>query len=508
VRVGIDLGTTRTVIAAVDGGRHPVLVHETADGSADWIPGLCVWADDRLLFGWEAQEALPRADAVVRSVKRAISALAVDEPVLGLPGEPTALELLTAYAAHVLDAAERSSFGERPTEVMLAVPAGASSRQRWATMEAFRRAGADVLGLLNEPTAGGIEYAHRHLGAENRRSPKRYVVVYDLGGGTFDASAVSLRGRRFDLLATEGIARLGGEDLDDVILDLALDRAGLRRPQPSATLAALLERARAAKEAMSPSSRNVLVDLQAVDAALPTVVLETRAVLEACAPLVDRTLEVLARLFARLPDHGIDPESARELGGVYVVGGGASFVGVARALRAAYGRKVVQAAAPHASTAVGLAVAADEDAGIYVREAVTRHFGVWREAEGGRDKVFDPIFAKGLGADAVREVRRRYSPRHTAGHLRFLECSALDADGTPAGDLSPTREIVFPYDPSLSAHGDLAPARAHELVRADPAVGGEEIEETYRYDESGAVTLTIANLTRGYARTYELGRLG
>jgi hypothetical protein len=169
---------------------------------------------------------------------------------------------------------------------------------------------------------------------------------------------------------------------------------------------------------------------------------------------------------------------------------------------------VVQAAAPHASTAVGLAVAADEDAGIYVREAVTRHFGVWREAEGGRDKVFDPIFAKGLGADAVREVRRRYSPRHTAGHLRFLECSALDADGTPAGDLSPTREIVFPYDPSLSAHGDLAPARAHELVRADPAVGGEEIEETYRYDESGAVTLTIANLTRGYARTYELGRLG
>jgi molecular chaperone DnaK (HSP70) len=507
VRVGIDLGTTRTVVAAVDGGRHPVLVHETAEGSADWIPGCCAVIDGTLKFGWEAQEALSRAEFVVRSVKRAVSSLAPDEPVPGLPGEPSALEVLTAYAAHVLDSAARCSFGERPTEVMLAVPASASSQQRWITMEAFRRAGADVLGLLNEPTAGAIEYARRHLGADPRRSPKRYVVVYDLGGGTFDASAVSLRGRRFELLVSEGIARLGGEDLDDVILDLALERAGVGRSHPQSTLVALLDRARAAKEAMGPSSRNVLVDLQAVDPSLPTVVLEASVVLEACAPLVRRTLDVLAGLFTRLPQYGIDPENARELGGVYVVGGGASFVGVARALRAAYGRKVIQAAAPHASTAVGLSVAADEGSGIYVRESFTRHFGVWRERDAGREKVFDPIFVNGLGADAVREVRRRYTPRHTVGHLRFVECTAIAADGTPCGDLTPTREIVFPYDPALCGDADLAPTRVADLVRADPSVRDEQIEEIYRYGESGAVTLTITNLTRGYARTYELGKL-
>src|SRR5690606_18708167 len=118
----------------------------------------------------------------------------------------------------------------------------------------------------------------------------------------------------------------------------------------------------------------------------------------------ERTLEETDRLFERLRERGIDPagrsESAplhlrpddtRALGGLYLVGGAAAFPAVARKLRARFGKKLQVAPQPFAATAVGLAIAADPAAAVMVRESATRHFGVWREAEGGADKIFDPL---------------------------------------------------------------------------------------------------------------------
>ncbi len=505
--MGIDFGTTRTVVAAAGDGRHPIASFEIDGEYRDWIPGVVASRDGALSFGWDAL-ASPGADAVVRSLKREVAGLAPDDAVTSLPSRPSALALATGFVEHLVRMIRSSSCldvddGE-PIEAMIAVPANATSRQRWLTIEAFRRGGVEVLGVLNEPTAAGIEFAFRHLGTENRRSPKRYVVVYDLGGGTFDTSAISLAGRRFELLATEGLARLGGDDFDAAILELAVAEHELDLSD-SPLHAALLDQSRAAKEAMTAQSKNVMVDLGAVLPDGAPVVLPAAAVLAACEPLVARTMELVDKLFLRLPEHGIDPENSRELGAVYVVGGGAAFPGVARALRAKHGRKLQLAPIPHAATAIGLAVAADPDAGVYVHEAVTRHFGVWREAEGGREKTFDPIFAKDAKADdGELVVRRRYRPRHTVGHLRFLECSEVDAEGGPAGDLTPWREVFFPYDPTLrDRDGDLARA-----VAPATALSTEEIIETYRYGERGDITVRIENVTHGYARTYELGRMG
>ncbi|MBZ0121719.1 MAG: Hsp70 family protein, partial [Sandaracinaceae bacterium] len=104
--------------------------------------------------------------------------------------------------------------------------------------------------------------------------------------------------------------------------------------------------------------------------------------------------------------------------------------------------------------------------------------------------------------DGELVVRRRYRPRHTVGHLRFLECSSLDPQGGPAGDLLGLREVLFPYDPSLCDRADLA-----QVISDDRRVGGEEIEEVYRYEPSGEIRVRIENRTRGYAREYELGRM-
>ncbi len=518
MRLGIDLGTTRTVVSRVDGGRHPIVSFDTGMGQSDWIPGCAIELEGTRFHGWDAVQRTPEATAILRSVKRAISGLSHDAVVEALPSRPTASALLDEHVAHVI-ARVRVALDHAaplPLSAMIAVPANATSRQRWLTLEAFRRAGVEVLGLVNEPTAAGIEYAHRHLGLDNKRSPKRYLVVYDLGGGTFDTSAISLQrseggARLFELLATEGIARLGGDDLDEAILALALARAGIEdHALDDATRARAADAARAAKEALGTHSKNAMIDLAMAISDASPVVLPAADVLRACEPLVDRTLALIDDLLARLPRHGIDPEDARQLGAVYVVGGGAAFVGVLKALRGKLGRKVELAPVPYAATAIGLAVAADLDAGIFVKEGITRHFGVWREAQAGREKIFDPIFDKdaiapGEGDESgstPRIVERRYRPRHTVGHLRFLECARRDNDGGPAGDLTPWREIHFAYDPALRDRDDLA-----SLARADASLAREEIREQYRYAPDGAITVRIDNLTSGYGRTFELGRL-
>jgi len=500
MRLGIDFGTTRTVVAAVQDGRHPLAAFDTGGEFSEHIPGLAAVWEGELLLGWEAARAMAagRAEQAIRSIKRVAAALAPDAPVPGLEGT-TALELVTAFLTEVRRGlVERSNLDtEGPLEAMLAVPASTPSRQRWLTLEAARRAGFAPLGLVNEPTAAAIEYAHRHLGALGKRSPKRYVVVYDLGGGTFDASAVSLRDRRFDLIATDGAARLGGDDFDELILALACESAGLAAP--AGPRAAALERVREAKEGLRPTSRRLLVELDGAP-----VTLELAEVYARCQPLIDDTLVHIERLFGRLRQHGIDPDDARELGGVYLVGGAAAFPAVARSLRTRFGRKLQLAPQPFAATAIGLAIAADPDADVRVREAVTRYFGVWREGEGGVDKIFDRLIDKDTATDGPLVIRRRYRPTHSVGHLRFLECGSLDEAGQPQGDLVPAAEIYFPYDPRLAERDDVASAP----VERRPELLAEEIVETYTYAPDGTIDVRIENLSRGYARRFALGSPG
>jgi molecular chaperone DnaK (HSP70) len=99
-----------------------------------------------------------------------------------------------------------------PLDVMVAVPANANSNQRFITLEAFRQAGFNVLGAMNEPSAAAVEFLHRYLKNLGPRSPKRYVLVYDLGGGTFDTSVIGIAGKGHDVIANEGIKQLGGDD--------------------------------------------------------------------------------------------------------------------------------------------------------------------------------------------------------------------------------------------------------------------------------------------------------
>ena len=502
MRFGIDFGTTRTVVTAVQDGRHPIVAFDDHGEFRSYVPGIAAMRGGELLLGWRAAHALAAGEAehAIRSIKRVAQSLMPDDAVPGLPGI-TALDLVTAFLRELRSAiVERSTIEVTgPLEAMVSVPANAASRQRWLTLEAFRRAGFAPVGMVNEPTAAAIELAHLHLGSLGKRSPKRYVVVYDLGGGTFDTSAVSLEGRRFELIAAEGIARLGGDDFDEILLDLACAQLGTA-PE-GAVRAAALERAREAKETLKTASKKLLVEL----GPLGTTTIDVAELYARCEPLIERTLEETDRLFERLRERGIDPDDSRELGGLYLVGGAAAFPAVARKLRARFGKKLQVAPQPFAATAVGLAIAGDPVAAVMVRESATRHFGVWREADGGADKVFDPLIGK--EADAPTVVERRYHPTHAVGHLRFLECGALDPSGQPIHDLVPWRDIYFPYDPALLDAPIDRDALAPLARERRPDLQHIEIAERYTYAPDGTIKVQIENVSRGYARTYELGAL-
>lgn len=506
MRLGIDFGTTRTVVAAATKGRYPVASFRTDAGFVDYLPGAAALESGDVLCGDAASS--DRSEQKIRSVKARVCNAMPDAAVE--PGKAlTALGLTTEYLRYVrMMITERSNLRVKPGEPLkatVAVPAHASTRQRYLTLEAFQAAGFEVLGLVNEPTAGAVEYVHHCLGSLSGRSPKRYVIVYDLGGGTFDTAAVSLKENRFDLIGAEGVNWIGGDQFDEIIACHAAAAIGSSQADlDPKKWGKLLDAARVAKEALTPAAKKIFVD--ASDCLEEELLLDLGPIFEQCSPLIDQTTARMDVLLDGLRSRGIDPENSRELGAVYLVGGSTLFPLVQKMLRRKFGRKVQIAPQPHASTAVGLAIASDEAAGIFVREAPTRHFGVWREGEGGQEKIFDPIIEKkhGVRVDGPLRIYRSYRPAHAVGRLRFVECTDLDHERTPRGEVTPWESVLFPYDPGLQECDDLSPF----LDRRDDRLAGEEIVETYEYAPTGLVRVQIENKTHGYAREYILGKSG
>lgn len=507
MRIGIDFGTTRTVVAGIEDGNYPVCSFDHEGRLRDHIPTLVAARRGQLLFGWEAARAGRRGEAsLLRGLKRLTAVLSPDAPVhVGEGVSLPLIDLLTGFLGHlretILSQGTLAS-DSGPIEAMVATPANANSNQRFITLEAFCRAGFVVQEVLNEPSAAALEHAQRFLRQLGQRSPKEYVVIYDLGGGTFDTAAVRFSDRSFEVLSHEGIARLGGEDFDAVLLSQALLAAAVDDANLSdSARARLLEECRERKEGLTTNTRKVAVDLTLPEGET-TVVLEAAAFYEACLPIIEPSVTAVTRVLEGLVRPEDPPEDTRRLAGVYLVGGSAAFPPVARRLREAFGRKIKHAPTPFAATAVGLAIAADPEAAVRIQDSVSRHFGVWREGAEGRDKLFDMLIPKDtvLGPGQRLEVIRRYHPAHNVGHLRFMECGRLDAQGQPAGDLSPWPEILFPYDPSLENAARLTDA----AVERRPDLAHQEIYETYRYETGGILKVDIENRTAGYRRSYSL----
>ncbi len=503
MRVGIDFGTTHTVAAVVDRGNYPVV---SFDGVDAWPSVVAANTAGELLFGLDAAAVRHQPGwSVLRSFKRLLNE-AGPRTEVNLAGRNYRLvELLTGFLAQLKsDLHHRSNAGLAPDETVeaaISVPANASSAQRFLTLDAFVAAGFHVVALLNEPSAAGLEYAHRYRSTITAK--REYVLIYDLGGGTFDASLLKMTGHVNEVVISEGIQRLGGDDFDEAIVNLVLNRSNL--PEIDATRYDLLrEECAVRKEAVGPQTRRFLVDLTAVDGVdRPPFSCNIDDVYVACAPLVDKTIEILRRVLHD-PTRGGGEVTTSEVAGIYVVGGAGSFPLVSRMLRATFGEKRVKRSPhPFAATAIGLAVFLDTEAGFALSERFSRHFGVFREAEAGADVVFDPIVPKdaALPADGHSPlvVRRTYRAAHNIGHFRFVECSRV-VNGRPDGDVMPYDPVFFPFDPTLCDREDLG---RQPVGRWN---NGPDVEERYVVAPSGAVEVTLTTQPAGFKRTFRLER--
>jgi molecular chaperone DnaK (HSP70) len=218
---------------------------------------------------------------------------------------------------------------------------------------------------------------------------------------------------------------------------------------------------------------------------------------EAARPLVEETIAAAEDLLS---------DTDEEFEALYITGGGSELPLVARMLRERFGRRVRRSAYTRSATAIGLAIQADQPDTYRLSDRLSRYFGVWREAEAGYRIVFDPLFEKGTPLPApgspVLSILREYRPVHNIGHFRFLECSHRSEDGVPTGEVALWDEIRFPFDPVLKEVPDLAKTK----VDFAPVAESQRIEERYECDAGGAISVTIANCSAGYSRTYRLGR--
>ena len=488
MKLGIDFGTTRIVVAAADRGNYPLVPFESADSTFEWFPPLVALRGSERLYGWDAWHA--QADpswTVIRSLKRYLED-AGPETLLEAGGDAVPLAELMHGLLSELHKQLTAHFGDgEPLEIMLGVPANANSNQRFLTVDEFRRAGFTVLGLLNEPSAASIEFGHR-------QSIKGRILVYDLGGGTFDASLVELDARTHTVLATEGISTIGGDDFDRVLAELVLGAEDLAKLDPAASFR-LEEECRRQKEALHPNSRRIVVDLDLVEEGRGQITIPVAKYYDLCRPLIEETVAATVRLAGDSP-----------IDALYITGGGSELPSIARILREEFGRKVKRSEYTRSATAIGLAIQADAASGYTLREVFTRNFGVWRESEAGQRMIFDPIFPRGTRLPAVDEpslaVSRCYQPVHNIGDFRYLEAANVDSEGQPSGDITVWDEILFPFDPALAE----APSLSGIAVEKPQSAAWQEIEERYACDAAGVVTVTINNTVSHYGREYKLGR--
>ena len=210
--IGIDLGTTNSVVAVMEGGEPTVV---TNNESSRLTPSVVGFKKDgsKLVGQMAKRQAVSNPDRTVISIKRHMGEGSYRENIMGKEYSP---EEISAMILQKLKADAENYLGEKVTQAVITVPAYFSDSQRQATKDAGRIAGLEVLRIVNEPTAAAFAY-----GID--KGEEQTVMVYDLGGGTFDVSILEMGDGVFEVKATNGDTHLGGDDFDKKIMDWMVD---------------------------------------------------------------------------------------------------------------------------------------------------------------------------------------------------------------------------------------------------------------------------------------------
>ena len=351
--IGIDLGTTNSCVAVMEGGQPTVIANTEG---ARTTPSVVAFTKtgERLVGEPAKRQAVTNADKTISSIKREMGTdykVAIDDKKYS-PQE------ISAMILQKLKADAEGYLGEKVTEAVITVPAYFNDAQRQATKDAGKIAGLDVKRIINEPTAAALAY-----GLDNEKEQK--IMVYDLGGGTFDVSIIEIGDGVIEVLSTAGNNRLGGDDFDQKItdymladfkakegVDLSTDKMALQRLKEAAE--------KAKKELSSATTTNINLPFITATAEGPKHfdMNLTRAKFdELTHDLVEKTAEPVTRA---LSDAGI---TAAELGQVLLVGGSTRIPAVQEEVKRLTGKEPSKSLNPDECVALGASVQGGKLAG-------------------------------------------------------------------------------------------------------------------------------------------------
>ena len=344
--IGIDLGTTNSCVAVVEGGKPVVITNAEGERTT---PSVVAFTKDgeRLVGGAAKRQLATNAGRTISSIKRRMGS----DYRVHIDGRDLTPQEISAMILSKLRRDAESYLGEKVTEAVITVPAYFDDSQRKATQDAGRIAGLNVLRIINEPTAAAVAY-----GLDNEAPQK--ILVYDLGGGTFDVSIIEMGDGVTEVLATNGDTHLGGDDFDQRIIDwmaedfLRENNIDLRKDKMAAQR--LKEAAEKAKiELSSATSTNINLPFITADATGPKhldMTLTRAKFNELTSDLVDRTMGPVRKALA---DAGL---KASDLKKVLMVGGSTRIPAVYDAVKKELNCEPFKGINPDECVAVGAAI--------------------------------------------------------------------------------------------------------------------------------------------------------
>ncbi|MBR4862274.1 MAG: molecular chaperone DnaK [Firmicutes bacterium] len=462
--IGIDLGTTNSCVAVLEGGEPVVIANAEGNRTTPSVVGFAK-NGERLVGETAKRQAITNPDRTIASIKRHMG----EAYKVTVDGKEYTPQDISAMILTKLKNDAESYLGEKVTEAVITVPAYFSDAQKQATKDAGRIAGLDVKRIVNEPTAASLAYGLDKEEGEHK------ILIYDLGGGTFDVSILELAEGTFAVLATNGDTHLGGDDFDAALLnyladtfakengvDLRADKMAHQRLKEAAE--------KAKKELSSAMTTNVNLPFITVtaDGPLHMNMDITRAKFEQLtAHLVEKTIEPMRKAMA---DAGV---SNSDIDKVILVGGSTRIPAVQEAVKRVTGKEPFKGINPDECVAAGAAI----QAGVLTGEV--------------NDILLLDVTPLSLSIETLGGVATRLIERNTTIPTKRSQIFSTAADNQTAVDIH-----VMQGEREMAA-GNITLGR-FQLTGIAPAPRGiPQIEVTFDIDANGIVNVSAKDMGTG-----------